>query len=84
MRLVIEKTAGDVGIWAAKYIKKRINDFKPGPDKYFTLGLPTGNLVFHDNWYWEVKVLNGSKCYWIKKQIDPLLIQYVIYTLETI
>ena len=49
MSLVIEKTAGDVGIWAAKYIKKRINDFKPGPDKYFTLGLPTGNLVFHDN-----------------------------------
>lgn len=42
MRLVIEATAADVGEWAAKYIKKRINDFKPGPDKYFTLGLPTG------------------------------------------
>lgn len=42
MRLVIEKTAADVGEWAAKYIKKKITDFNPGPDRYFTLGLPTG------------------------------------------
>jgi len=29
--------------WAAKYVKKRINDFNPGPEKYFVLGLPTGS-----------------------------------------
>ena len=28
--------------WAAKYVVKRINDFKPNKDKYFVLGLPTG------------------------------------------
>ncbi|CAF0824945.1 unnamed protein product [Didymodactylos carnosus] len=29
--------------WAARYIKKRINAFNPGPDHFFTLGLPTGS-----------------------------------------
>ncbi|KAH3842132.1 glucosamine-6-phosphate isomerase 1-like [Dreissena polymorpha] len=43
MRLIIENTAADVGFWAAKYIKRKILDFNPGPDKYFTLGLPTGS-----------------------------------------
>ena len=31
-----------VGEWAAKYVVKRINEFKPTKDKYFVLGLPTG------------------------------------------
>lgn len=43
MRLVILDNYDKVSEWAAKYIRRRINDFKPGPDKYFTLGLPTGN-----------------------------------------
>jgi len=43
MRLVITDTASDVAEWAAKYVKKKILEFKPGPDRYFTLGLPTGN-----------------------------------------
>lgn len=42
MRLVILDNYDKVSEWAAKYIRRRINDFKPGPDKYFTLGLPTG------------------------------------------
>lgn len=42
MRLVIKDTADDVCHWAALYIKKKINDFKPSSDKYFVLGLPTG------------------------------------------
>lgn len=42
MRLVILDDYDKASEWAAKYIKKRINNFKPGPDKYFTLGLPTG------------------------------------------
>lgn len=33
MRLVILDTPKIVGEWAAKYVMKRINDFKPGPKK---------------------------------------------------
>ncbi len=42
MKLIILDNAAQAGEWAAKYVKKRIHEFKPGPDKYFTLGLPTG------------------------------------------
>jgi glucosamine-6-phosphate deaminase len=42
MRLVILDTSNGVSEWAAKYIRRKIHDFKPGPDRYFTLGLPTG------------------------------------------
>lgn len=43
MKLVILDTTEKVSEWAAKYIRRRILDFQPGPDKYFTLGLPTGS-----------------------------------------
>lgn len=43
MRLVILPSSGNVGVWSAKYVMKRINDFKPGPDRFFVLGLPTGS-----------------------------------------
>jgi glucosamine-6-phosphate deaminase len=43
MRLVILPTVAEVGEWSAKYVMKRINDFKPGPNKHFVLGLPTGS-----------------------------------------
>lgn len=43
MRLVILPSSSFVGEWSAKYVMKRINDFKPGPDRYFVLGLPTGS-----------------------------------------
>ncbi len=42
MRLIILDDDNLVGDWAAKYVVKRINDFKPNKDKYFVLGLPTG------------------------------------------
>lgn len=42
MRLMILDDYDATSLWAARYIMKRINSFKPGPDKYFTLGLPTG------------------------------------------
>lgn len=42
MRLIILDTYDDVSTWAAKYIRNKIYEFKPGPDKHFTLGLPTG------------------------------------------
>ena len=44
MRLVITNDYAAMADWSARYIKKRINDFKPGPDRLFVLGLPTGML----------------------------------------
>ena len=38
MRLVILDDDIKVGEWAAKYVVKRINEFKPSKDKYFVLG----------------------------------------------
>ncbi|XP_012495342.1 PREDICTED: glucosamine-6-phosphate isomerase 2 [Propithecus coquereli] len=43
MRLVILDNYDLASEWAAKYICNRIIQFKPGQDRYFTLGLPTGN-----------------------------------------
>ncbi|XP_072040982.1 glucosamine-6-phosphate deaminase 1-like [Amphiura filiformis] len=42
MRLVILDDYDKTSEWAAKYVRNRMLDFKPGPDKYFVLGLPTG------------------------------------------
>ncbi|KNC85099.1 glucosamine-6-phosphate isomerase [Sphaeroforma arctica JP610] len=42
MFLFIEENAEQVATYAANYIKKRINDYNPGPDNYFIIGLPTG------------------------------------------
>ncbi|RZC39278.1 glucosamine-6-phosphate isomerase [Asbolus verrucosus] len=42
MKLLILDTPDEVTSWCAKYVVKRINEFQPGPDRYFVLGLPTG------------------------------------------
>lgn len=46
MRLVILDNYDLASEWAAKYICNRIIQFRPGQDRYFTLGLPTGNAPF--------------------------------------
>jgi len=43
MKLIILDDYQRVSEWCAKYVRKTINNFKPGPDRYFTLGLPTGS-----------------------------------------
>lgn len=43
MRLVV--TNINLGLWAAAYIKEKINAFSPTPEKPFVLGLPTGGTV---------------------------------------
>lgn len=43
MRLVV--TNMNLGLWAAAYIKEKINAFAPTPEKPFVLGLPTGGTV---------------------------------------
>ena len=45
MRLVITDDYDKMSEWAARYIKKRINSFQPGPNRMFVLGLPTGKLL---------------------------------------
>lgn len=43
MKLIIQENYENVSDWTAKYVRKRINQFNPGPGRYFTLGLPTGS-----------------------------------------
>ena len=43
MKLIIQEKGEQVGEWAAKYVLKRILEFKPTEEKYFVLGLPTGS-----------------------------------------
>ena len=42
MRVIIEKDAKNVGIWAARYIADKINAHAAKSTKPFVLGLPTG------------------------------------------
>ncbi|MBQ8864480.1 MAG: glucosamine-6-phosphate deaminase [Rikenellaceae bacterium] len=42
MRVIIEKDAKNVGIWAARYIANKINEHAAKSSKPFILGLPTG------------------------------------------
>ncbi|GCB70383.1 hypothetical protein scyTo_0001265 [Scyliorhinus torazame] len=41
MRLIILEDYDKASEWAAKYVANSIVQFKPGPNRYFTLGLPT-------------------------------------------
>lgn len=43
MRLIIQESYGKMSQWAAAYIVKKINEFKPTAEKPFVLGLPTGS-----------------------------------------
>ncbi|KAK5620399.1 Glucosamine-6-phosphate isomerase 1 [Crenichthys baileyi] len=43
MKLIILNDYEQASEWAAKYIRNKILHFKPGPNKFFTLGLPTGS-----------------------------------------
>uniref|UniRef100_F1L9D1 Glucosamine-6-phosphate isomerase n=1 Tax=Ascaris suum TaxID=6253 RepID=F1L9D1_ASCSU len=43
MKLIIQEDADKVAEFAALYVRKRILNFNPGPERFFTLGLPTGS-----------------------------------------
>ncbi|VTJ89324.1 Hypothetical predicted protein, partial [Marmota monax] len=45
MKLIILKHYSQASEWAAKYIRNCINQFNPQPDKYFSMGLPTGSTA---------------------------------------
>lgn len=46
MKLIILESSEEVALWTAKFVAKKINDFKPNDKKFFVLGLPTGTIVF--------------------------------------
>ena len=43
MRVIIQEDYKKVSKWAAAYVARAINQFKPTPKKPFVLGLPTGS-----------------------------------------
>jgi len=43
MKLILLNDYDRVSEWAAKYVRNKIINFKPGPDRYFVLGFPTGS-----------------------------------------
>ena len=43
MRLIIKKDCEQLAEWAAEYVIKKINNFKPTLQKKFVMGLPTGS-----------------------------------------
>ena len=43
MRVIIQREYKDASAWAAAYVARQINEFKPTPKKPFVLGLPTGS-----------------------------------------
>lgn len=45
MRVIIRPNADELSKWAALYIKKRINEFKPTQDKPFVLGRAEFSIV---------------------------------------
>uniref|UniRef100_A0A8C9Q821 Glucosamine-6-phosphate deaminase 1 n=1 Tax=Spermophilus dauricus TaxID=99837 RepID=A0A8C9Q821_SPEDA len=45
MKLIILEHYSQASEWAAKYIRNRIIQFNPGPNKYFTMVLPTGSTL---------------------------------------
>ena len=55
MRLIIKEDSAAVGLWAAKYVRNRINSFlednwdeaRSAAGKTFNLGLPTGSTPLH-------------------------------------
>lgn len=44
MKLIIEENSDKVAEFAALYVRNKIVEFNPGPEKYFILGLPTGMI----------------------------------------
>ena len=46
MRLIIMKNDDDVSDWAAKYVIKRINEYKPSADKYVAIYCRINGAVF--------------------------------------
>ncbi len=58
MKIVILKNYEEISRWTARYITKKVNDFKPLSDNPFVLGLPTGSTPIGT--YKELIALNKT------------------------
>jgi len=58
MRVIIQREYKDASAWAAAYVARQINEFKPTPKKPFVLGLPTGSSPL--GMYKELAKLNKA------------------------
>lgn len=59
MRVIIQKDYDGASAWAAAYVARAINQFKPTPRRPFVLGLPTGSSPL--GMYKELIRLNKAK-----------------------
>jgi glucosamine-6-phosphate deaminase len=75
MRLIIEPDFENVSKWAASYIAKTINEFKPTDKKPFVLGLPTGSSPI--GMYKELIKLNKAKKVSFKNVVTFNMDEYV-------
>jgi glucosamine-6-phosphate deaminase len=75
MRVIIQSNYTNVSKWAANYVAKRINEFKPTSSKPFLLGLPTGASPI--GMYKELFKLNSAKKVTFKNVITFNMDEYV-------
>lgn len=59
MRVIVKEDYKGASAWAAAFVARSINDFKPTPKKPFVLGLPTGSSPL--GMYKELARLNKAK-----------------------
>ena len=75
MRVIIQPGYDLVSKWAAAYVARKINDFKPDGSKPFVLGLPTGSSPM--GMYKELIKLNQAKKVSFKNVITFNMDEYV-------
>jgi glucosamine-6-phosphate deaminase len=75
MRVIIQPGYDLVSKWAAAYVAKKVNDFKPTDSKPFVLGLPTGSSPL--GMYKELIKLNQAKKVSFKNVVTFNMDEYV-------
>jgi glucosamine-6-phosphate deaminase len=75
MRVIIQPNYEMVSKWAASYVAKRINEFKPDSSRPFVLGLPTGSSPL--GMYKELIKLNKAKKVSFKNVVTFNMDEYV-------
>jgi hypothetical protein len=63
MKLIILEQYDQVSEWAAKYVRNKILLFNPGPERYFTLGLPTGKPLLEQTTSYHTSSVIKRICY---------------------
>lgn len=75
MRVIIQPDYKKASQWAASYVARKILDFKPGPQKPFVLGLPTGSSPI--GMYNELAAMNKAGKVSFKNVITFNMDEYV-------